>query len=239
MAMAVAVITGASRGFGKALATDLVADGWDVVVDARDGAALDRAVAEIDGAAAPGARVRAVAGDIADAEHRAELVAAAQELGGLDLLVNNASLLGPSPQPALAEYPLDVLETVYRANVIAPLALVQRALPALRAAHGTIVDVTSDAAVEGYEGWGGYGSSKAALEQLSNVLAAEEPDVRVYWFDPGDMRTQMHQDAFPGEDISDRPLPETVVPRLRRLLWNAPPSGRFRAADLSDVVEVQ
>jgi NAD(P)-dependent dehydrogenase (short-subunit alcohol dehydrogenase family) len=239
MAMAVAVITGASRGFGKALAADLAADGWDVVLDARDGAALDRAAAEIASGAAPGARVRAVPGDVADAGHRAEVVAAAQQLGGIDLLVNNASLLGPSPQPALADYPLDELESVYRVNVIAPLALLQAALPALRAAHGTVVDITSDAAVEGYEGWGGYGSSKAAFEQLSNVLAAEEPDVRVYWFDPGDMRTQMHQEAFPGEDISDRPLPERVVPRLRSLLWNAPPSGRYRAADLSDVVEVK
>ncbi|HEX4492138.1 MAG TPA: SDR family oxidoreductase [Acidimicrobiia bacterium] len=237
--MAVAVITGASRGFGKALAADLAADGWDVVLDARDGAALDRAAAEIASGAAPGARVRAVPGDVADAGHRAEVVAAAQQLGGIDLLVNNASLLGPSPQPALADYPLDELESVYRVNVIAPLALIQGALPALRAAHGTVVDMTSDAAVEGYEGWGGYGSSKAAFEQLSNVLAAEEPDVRVYWFDPGDMRTQMHQEAFPGEDISDRPLPERVVPRLRSLLWNAPPSGRYRAADLSDVVEVK
>jgi NAD(P)-dependent dehydrogenase (short-subunit alcohol dehydrogenase family) len=239
MAMAVAVITGASRGFGKALAADLAADGWDVVLDARDGAALDRAAAEIASGAAPGARVRAVPGDVADAGHRAEVVAAAQQLGGIDLLVNNASLLGPSPQPALADYPLDELESVYRVNVIAPLALIQGALPALRAAHGTVVDITSDAAVEGYEGWGGYGSSKAAFEQLSNVLAAEEPDVRVYWFDPGDMRTQMHQEAFPGEDISDRPLPERVVPRLRSLLGNAPPSGRYRAADLSDVVEVK
>ena len=241
--MAVALITGASRGFGKALAADLAASGWDVVVDARDGAALDRAAAEIGAGAAPGARVRAIAGDVTDPAHRAELVAAARALGGIDLLVNNASLLGPSPQPALADYPLDVLESVYRVNVVAPLALLQAALPDLRAAHGAVVDVTSDAAVEGYEGWGGYGSSKAAFEQLSHVLAAEEPDVRVYWFDPGDMRTQMHQEAFPGEDISDRPLPETVVPRLRRLLWNAPPSGRYRAADLADagadVVEVK
>ena len=141
-------------------------------------------------------------------------------------------MLGPSPQPTLAEYPLDVLAGVYEVNVVAPVGLVQLALPLLRASGGTIVNVTSDAAVEGYEGWGGYGSSKAALEQVSNVLAAEEPDLRVYWFDPGDMRTAMHQEAFPGEDISDRPEPETVVPALRRLLAERPPSGRFRAAEL-------
>ena len=229
--MAVAIVTGASRGFGRALAADLARDGWSVVIDARDADALAVAVAH----AAPGARVRAIPGDIADPAHREALVGAARELGGLDLLVNNASLLGPSPQPPLASYPLEVLETVYRVNVIAPLALVQLALPLLRASGGTIVDVTSDAAVEGYEGWGGYGSSKAALEQLSNVLAAEEPDLHVYWFDPGDMRTQMHQEAFPGEDISDRPLPETVVPKLRALLARAVPSGRYRAADVMEV----
>jgi NAD(P)-dependent dehydrogenase (short-subunit alcohol dehydrogenase family) len=234
MAMPVAVITGASRGFGRALAEDLARDGWDLVIDARDGAALERTARAL-AAAAPQPAIRALPGDVSDPAHRAELVAAAAALGGVDLLVNNASLLGPSPQPALAEYPLAELEAVYRVNVVAPLGLVQAALPSLRAAKGTIVDVTSDAAVEGYEGWGGYGSSKAALEQLSNVLAAEEPDVRVYWFDPGDMRTQMHQEAFPGDDISDRPLPETVVPQLRRLLRDAPPSGRYRASDLASV----
>jgi NAD(P)-dependent dehydrogenase (short-subunit alcohol dehydrogenase family) len=234
MAMPVAVITGASRGFGKALAEDLARDGWGLVIDARDRVALQRAAADL-AVAAPGAEIRALPGDVADPAHRAELVAAADALGRLDLLVNNASLLGPSPQPTLDAYPLDVLETVYRVNVLAPLGLVQLALPLLVASRGTIVDITSDAAVEGYEGWGGYGSSKAALEQMSNVLAVEQPNLRVYWFDPGDMRTQMHQEAFPGDDISDRPLPETVVPRLRRLLEDAPPSGRYRAADLSEV----
>jgi NAD(P)-dependent dehydrogenase (short-subunit alcohol dehydrogenase family) len=175
--------------------------------------------------------VLARAGDVADPAHRTELVSASWSLGGLDLLVNNASVLGPSPQPALRDYPLDVLEQVYRVNVIGPVGLIQEALLSLEKRHGAVVNVTSDAAVEGYEGWGGYGSSKAALEQVSRVLAAEQPDVRVYWFDPGDMRTQMHQDAFPGEDISDRPLPETVVPALLRLLDDSPPSGRYRAAD--------
>ena len=229
--MPVAMITGASRGFGRALAEDLARDGWDLVVDARNPTALRAAVAEL-AAIAPAVTIRAIPGDIADGDHRRELVAAARELGSLQLLVNNASELGPSPQPTLDAYPLDTLAEVFRINVVAPLGLVQEALPLLIATRGTIVDITSDAAVEGYEGWGGYGSSKAALEQLSNVLAAEQPDLRVYWFDPGDMRTQMHQDAFPGEDISDRPLPESVVPQLRKLLRESRPSGRYRASDL-------
>jgi NAD(P)-dependent dehydrogenase (short-subunit alcohol dehydrogenase family) len=180
--------------------------------------------------------VRAVAGDITDGAHRAALVEAARELGELRLVVNNAGALGPSPQPRLADYPLDVLRDVYDINVVAQLGLIQVALPALRLAPSSaIVDITSDAAREPYEGWGGYGSSKAALEQLGNVLATEEPNVRVYTFDPGDMRTQMHQDAFPGEDISDRPEPETVVPAFLHLLRERPPSGRYRAADLTVV----
>jgi NAD(P)-dependent dehydrogenase (short-subunit alcohol dehydrogenase family) len=152
--------------------------------------------------------------------------------------VNNASLLGPSPQPNLGRYPLDVLRQVYEANVIAPLALIQEALPHLRAHHGAIVNISSDAAVEGYEGWGGYGSSKAALDQITNVLAAEEPGVTVVAFDPGDMRTQMHQEAFPGGDISDRPEPESVVPALVEFLASKPAAGRHRHADLVDRVEV-
>jgi NAD(P)-dependent dehydrogenase (short-subunit alcohol dehydrogenase family) len=233
--MPVALITGASRGLGRALARRLATEGWDLVIDARGGRAL-RAAAEELRRDAPTSKVRAVVGDVADAEHRDVLVAAAEELGGLDLLVNNASVLGPSPQPLLADYPLDVLEHVYRVNVIAPLALVQRAVPLLVASNGAIVDVTSDAAVEGYAGWGGYGSSKAALDQLGNVLAAELPHVRVYRFDPGDMRTQMHQEAFPGEDISDRPEPEVIVPALLRLLRDSPPSGRYRASELLEAV---
>jgi NAD(P)-dependent dehydrogenase (short-subunit alcohol dehydrogenase family) len=231
--MAVAIITGGSKGFGRALAADLAKDGWDLVVDARRGDELEIAAAELRGF---GTKVHAIAGDVADPAHRDELVAAARGLGRLDLLVNNASTLGPTPMPALRNYPLDELEQVYRVNVVAPLALVQQALPLLHASNGTIVAVTSDAGVEGYEGWGAYGSSKAALEQLHNVLAAEQPDVHVYWFDPGDMRTEMHQDAFMGEDISDRPEPETVVPALRHLLRDAPPSGRYRAADVLNEV---
>jgi NAD(P)-dependent dehydrogenase (short-subunit alcohol dehydrogenase family) len=235
--MGTALITGGTRGFGRALAGDLARDGWNVVIDGRDPETLRRATGELADTADPGAIVWGIVGDVADASHRAELATAVTALGRLDLLVNNASVLGPSPQPTLADYPLDVLEDVYRVNVLAPLGLVQAVLPLLVASNGTVVNVTSDAAVEGYAGWGGYGSSKAALEQLSNVLAAELPLVRVYRFDPGDMRTQMHQDAFPGEDISDRPEPEAVVPALRALLWNGPPSGRYRAADFPTRVD--
>lgn len=231
--MQIALITGGSKGFGLALATSLVKDGWSVVIDGRDRAVLEAALGTLQ-AQSHGQFVRGIAGDVADPAHRAALVDAVTGVGQLDLLVNNASTLGPSPQPRLAGYPLDEFEHVLAVNLVAPLALIQTTLPLLRTSHGAVVNITSDAGVEGYAGWGGYGSSKAGLEQLSNVLAAEEPDVRVYWFDPGDMRTEMHQAAFPGEDISDRPLPETVVPAFRRLLRTAPPSGRFRAAELQE-----
>src|SRR3954454_13401633 len=233
MTMKVAIITGASRGFGREVAKALVSAEWAVVVDGRDEIALSGAASEFAELAGYAERVRAIAGDVADPEHRHRLASVAAELGRLDLLVNNASVLGPSPQPKLADYPLDVLADVYRVNTIAPVGLIQETLEALRASKGVIVNVTSDAGVEGYEGWGGYGSSKAALEQVSNVLAAEEPDVAVYWFDPGDMRTQMHQEAFPGEDISDRPEPATIVPALLRLLERRPASGRYRASDVT------
>jgi NAD(P)-dependent dehydrogenase (short-subunit alcohol dehydrogenase family) len=174
--------------------------------------------------------VVALAGDVADPEHRRALVEAAG--GPVDLLVNNASLLGPSPQPALADYPLDELRRVYEVNVVAPLALVQLARPRLRAG-AAILNITSDAAVEPYDGWGGYGSSKAALDQLTAILGAEHPELRVYAVDPGDMRTQLHQEAFPGEDISDRPAPEVSVPGLLALIESSLPSGRYRAHDLT------
>jgi NAD(P)-dependent dehydrogenase (short-subunit alcohol dehydrogenase family) len=226
--MSVAIVTGASRGLGRALARSLAARGWSLVIDARGAEALAAVAEEL----SETTKVAAVPGDVADASHRRALVDAAERLGGLDLLVNNASLLGPSPQPVLADYPLDVLEAVYRVNVFAPLALIQLALPLLRAVGGRVVNVTSDAGVEGYEGWGGYGSSKAALEQLSNVLAAEQPGLRVYWVDPGDMNTAMHQEAFPGEDISDRPPPEDSVPGLLELIEGDRPSGRYRTSEL-------
>jgi NAD(P)-dependent dehydrogenase (short-subunit alcohol dehydrogenase family) len=228
--MRTALITGASRGLGRALALSLAGDGWSLVVDGRDVAALDGVAAEL--RAAGSAAVRAVAGDVADPAHRRQLAVAAGELGGLDVLVNNAGALGPSPLPPLATYPLDALGEVLVVNVLAPLALVQETLPLLRRAGGRVLNITSDAAVEAYEGWGGYGSSKAALEQLSAVLAVEEPRVRVYAADPGDMRTRMHQDAFPGEDISDRSPPEAAVPGLRRLIEADLPSGRYRAREL-------
>jgi NAD(P)-dependent dehydrogenase (short-subunit alcohol dehydrogenase family) len=223
-----ALITGASRGLGLALARALARGGWRLIIDARDPTALESARAEL----AQHTRVIAIGGDITDAAHRGALAAAARELGGIDAIVNNASILGPSPQPALLDYPLDVLEQVYRTNVIAPLALIQAVRTALLP-DARIVNITSDAGVEAYPGWGGYGSSKAALEQLSAILAAEVGDPRVYWVDPGDMRTQMHQDAFPGEDISDRPLPEASVPGLVELLEGDHPSGRYKAREIN------
>jgi NAD(P)-dependent dehydrogenase (short-subunit alcohol dehydrogenase family) len=224
--MPTAIVTGASRGLGRALSQALARDGWRVVIDARHAEDLERAAA---GLRREG-DVLALAGDVTDPAHRAALVEAAGER--LDLLVNNASHLGPSPQPALADYPLADLEAVYAVDVLAPLALTQLALPRLREG-GCVLNVTSDAAVEPYPGWGGYGSAKAALEQLTAILGAEHPGLRVYAVDPGDMRTAMHQAAFPGEDISDRPEPETAVPGLLELIRGDRPSGRYRAADLA------
>lgn len=218
-----ALVTGASRGFGRALAASLARAGWRLVIDGRDASALE-AAAEAIGAGS----VTAIAGDVADPAHRDQLVEAAAALGSVDLIVNNASALGPSPLPPLAAHPIDELEYVFRVNVIAPLALVQQLLPHM--GSGTIVNLSSDAAVEAYERWGGYGSSKAALDHMSAVLAAEHPQLRVYAFDPGDMRTAMHQAAEPDEDISRLPSAESVVPALTRLLQDRPPSGRYRAA---------
>jgi NAD(P)-dependent dehydrogenase (short-subunit alcohol dehydrogenase family) len=224
----VALVTGASQGLGKAITTALLDRGWTVVVDARRVDRLDAAAAEL---AAHG-DVVAIAGDVTDPVHRARLVAAVRERGRLDLLVNNASTLGVSPLPPLATIDLDVLRRTYEVNVIAPLALTQAVLPLLDASGGTVMNITSDAAVEPYETWGGYGSSKAAFEQLSAILAAEQPSVRVLVVDPGDMRTEMHQDAFPGEDISDRPTPESSVPGLLDLVTGAFPGGRYRVPEL-------
>jgi NAD(P)-dependent dehydrogenase (short-subunit alcohol dehydrogenase family) len=218
-----ALITGASRGLGRALARELTAAGWEVIADARDGTTLTTAV--------PGAIT--VPGDITDPWHRAALAATAGD--SLDLLVNNAGTLGAAPLPSLADYPLDELRAALEANLIAPLALTQILLPALRAseAGGAVLNVTSDAAVEPYPGWGGYGATKAALEQASAVLAAEEPGVLVWRVDPGDLRTDMHPAAFPGEDISDRPRPSSVTPALLKLITRRPPSGRYTIGDLS------
>jgi NAD(P)-dependent dehydrogenase (short-subunit alcohol dehydrogenase family) len=222
-----ALITGASRGLGRALAAGLAREGFDLIIDARNGAALDAAAGELRAASGT---VTAVPGDITDPAHRAALLRAAGNR--LDLLVNNAGTLGASPLPALADYPADELRAAFEANVIAPIALTQLMLPLLRARGGAVLNITSDAAIEAYPGWGGYGAAKAALEQASNVLAAEELAIRVWWADPGDLRTEMHQQAFPGSDISDRPRPESVVPGFVRLVTQRLPSGRYRAAHL-------
>ncbi|MGH2782927.1 MAG: SDR family NAD(P)-dependent oxidoreductase [Thermoleophilaceae bacterium] len=216
------IVTGASRGLGLALTRALAERGWRLIVDARDAGALESAVAGLDG-------VVTLAGDVADPDHRRRLVEAAGR--PIDLVVNNASLLGPSPQPDLSKYPLEELRRVYEVNVLAPLALVQLALPSL-GDGARVVNVTSDAAVEAYENWGGYGSSKAALAQLTAVLGVEQPGLRAYAVDPGDMRTQMQQEAFPGEDISDRPPPEESVPGILALIEGDLPSGLYRARDL-------
>jgi NAD(P)-dependent dehydrogenase (short-subunit alcohol dehydrogenase family) len=220
--MRTAIVTGASRGLGLALARALAQRGWRLVIDARGAAALEAARSEFGAVAVPG--------DIADEAHRRELVAAAGDR--VDLVVNNASVLGPSPLPQVADLAPADLEQILRANVIGPLGLIGLALPRIPAG-GRILNVTSDAAVEPYEGWGGYGASKAALDQLTRILAAERPDLRVYSVDPGDMRTRMHQDAFPGEDISDRPPPEASVPGLLELIEGELPSGRYAARELS------
>lgn len=239
----VALVTGGSRGLGRALTMNLLEGEWQVVTDGRDAQALNGLHDQV----ANPSRLITVPGDIADPGHRAALIGEVASFGGLDLLVNNASLLGPSSTtgqagqpapvaggslPALADYRLDDLSEVYAVNLLAPLALIQLAFPYLVRRNGRIVNISSDAAVEPYEGWGGYGSSKAALDQLTNVLAAEHPALRIYALDPGDMRTDMHAQAFPGEDISDRPEPETVVPALTRLIEGDLPSARYRAAAL-------
>ena len=226
--MPTALITGGSRGLGRALTLELSAQGWDVITTARTAADIDSVVA----AGAP--RVTAIAGTVRDEAHRTRLA----ELAGdsLDLLVNNASYLGPSPLAEVAEFSPDELHAVYDTNVVAPLALAALLMPALERVGGTVVNVSSDAAVEVYEGWGPYGSSKAALDHASAVLAKERPTVAVYTFDPGDMRTEMHQAAFPGEDISDRPSPESVVPALMRLISGDSASDRYTIADLASAV---
>jgi NAD(P)-dependent dehydrogenase (short-subunit alcohol dehydrogenase family) len=217
-----AIITGGSRGLGFALADQLAQAGWTVIIDGRNADAV-RSAADALG-------VIGIPGDITDAAHRAEVLAAVPG-GRLDLLVNNAGILGPSPLPRVADFDPDALQAIFDVNVIAPLQLTQAALPLLRESRGIVADVTSDAAVEPYPGWGGYGAAKAATEQLRNVLAAEEPEVTVWRIDPGDLRTEMHQLAFPGEDISDRPLPSAVAPGLISLLFERPGSGRYRLAD--------
>lgn len=225
------LITGASRGLGLALARTLAAEGWNLILDARGAEALETVRAEL----SAHTRVVAIPGDITDPAHRQALADAAEAIGGLDAVVNNAGALGPSPLPALLDFPVEALEALFRTNAVAPLALLQ-ALRAQLRPGARLLNVTSDAAVEGYPGWGGYGASKAAFEQLSRVLAAEAPELRVYWVDPGDMRTEMHQAAFPGEDISDRPEPSASVPGILTLLAGTLPSGRYQARALAKEV---
>ncbi len=225
--MKIALISGASRGLGLALARGLAKGGWGLIIDARGEKALEEARAQLSALT----DVVAIPGDVTSEPHRQALAKEALRLGGLDALVNNASYLGPSPQPPLLDYPLEVLERVYRTNLVAPLALIQALRAALRP-KACIINVTSDAGVEAYGGWGGYGSSKAALEHLSHILAEENPSLRIYWVDPGDMQTQMQQEAFPGEDIHDMPLPEQSVPGLLALIEGRQPSGRYKAREV-------
>lgn len=224
-----ALLTGGSRGLGRAILGDLVAAGWRVVTDGRDDLALAAAMADLGDAAE---QVTALPGDVTDPEHRRALVATATRSGTLDLLVLNASELGPSPLPRVADLSADDLRRVLEVNVVASAALLRLALPALRSAGGQVLSISSDAAVEPYPTWGAYAASKAALDHLVAILAQEEPEVRAHVLDPGDLRTEMHQRAFPGEDISDRPEPAAVLPALRRLVDGDLPSGRLRAADL-------
>ncbi len=223
----VALVTGGSSGLGAALVHALVRGGWRVVTDARDGVRLARTLADL-----PPSRITGIAGDVADPRHRQALADAVADHGGLDLLVNNASVLGPSPLPPLADLPLEAFERILVVNTIAPLALIQLVLPQLHRRRGVLISISSDAAVEAYPGWGGYGASKAALDRLGAVLGVEHPALSVYAFDPGDMNTEMHQQAFPGEDISDRPSPDSVVPTVLALVRERPASGRYRGADL-------
>lgn len=223
-----ALITGASDGLGRALARALAEQDWHVIITARGGSRLNL-VRDTIGAD----RATAIPGDVADPAHRTDLTRVIAEHGRLDLVVNNASRLGPSPMPSLADFPLAELAEIYETNVVAPLGILQLALPYLRTSRGIAINISSDAAIGAYEGWGGYGSSKAALDHLTAIFAAENPDISAYSFDPGDMRTEMHQAAFPGEDISDRPEPETVIPSLLALIEVRPPSGRYVGAELA------
>ncbi len=229
--MPTALITGASRGLGQALAYDLAARGWNLVVDGRDPETLARATTRLRRATTNDATVIAIPGDVSDERHREDLAMAVARRGRLDLLVNNAGTLGPSPLPDLTTAPLEAFRKVFEVNTLAPLGLIQRLLPLLTESAGTIVNLSSDAAVEAYPGWGVYGASKAALDHLTAILSEERPDLRILTFDPGDMRTDMHQAAFPNEDISDRPTPEEAVPALLHLLESSPRSGRYRGAD--------
>jgi NAD(P)-dependent dehydrogenase (short-subunit alcohol dehydrogenase family) len=234
--MKVAIVTGASKGLGRALAEGLVERGWSLVIDARGAELLKSTEEDLRSKLFDGAALVAVAGDISAAAHRSELVEAARQLGGLDLIVNNASTLGESPLPPLIDYPVDSLRHVFEVDVLAPLSLVQESIGLLKSAdRPSVLNVTSDASIEHYERWGGYGLAKAALDHLSATLAVEDHALRVWVVDPGNLRTDMHQQAFPGEDLSDRPLPESVVASLVALIESDLPSGRYRASEITAV----
>jgi NAD(P)-dependent dehydrogenase (short-subunit alcohol dehydrogenase family) len=224
----VAIITGASKGFGKAAAASLLGAGWTVVGDARSKETLAATAAEL----AKSGSFLTVPGDVLDDDHLQELVARAESAGRFQLLVNNAGALGPSPLPGLAEVAIDDLRDLFWVNTAAPLRLIQIALPALSRSSGVVINLTSDAAAEAYEGWGAYGATKIALEKLTSVLAVEHPSIHFYSLDPGDMRTDMHQAAFPGEDISDRADPTTSAPAVLRLASAELASGRYSASQL-------
>ena len=222
-----ALITGASKGLGLAIARALAKRGWNLIITAREKAKLQAVRNDL----AQITHVAAIAGDVIDPAHREHLAVLARGHSGLDALINNAGALGPSPQPNLLDYPLDVMEHVLRTNVIAPLGVIQALRSDLKPG-ARVINVTSDAGVNAYAGWGGYGASKAALEHLSAILSAENPELKLYWVDPGDMRTDMHQAAYPGEDISDRPLPESRVPGFVTLLEGDLPAGRYVASEI-------
>lgn len=238
--MQVAIVTGASKGLGRSLAKALAIEGWSLVIDARGIPDLEAASDEIRVRAIDGASVVAIAGDIASESHRCELVAAARRLGGLDLLVNNASTLGVSPLPQLAGYPLDALRKVLEVDLVSPVALFADCARMLRhSPDPRLLNITSDASVEHYEGWGGYGLAKAALDHATGTIASENSFIRAWAVDPGDLRTEMHQLAFPGEDISDRPPPDSVVPHLMSLINGELTSGRYRASEIPIRVPVK
>jgi len=227
--VATALVTGASAGLGLALSSALAQRGYRLVIDAREGGRLEAARQAL----SAHTEVTAILGDIGEGSHQGALTNAVATLGELNVLVHNASTLGPTPLRPMHELAAHELAAILAVNTVAPNELTRRLLPWLTVAHATVVAISSDAATHAYQTWGGYGASKAALDHLVGTWTVEHPDISWYAVDPGDMRTDMQQAAFPGEDISDRPLPEAVVPAFLRLLQERrPPSGRYQAREL-------